>query len=278
MFIFQVPLHEDLWPSKVKVDRDSSTTSVNQQDTNQEGKSETSSDLNVCVDSSCNQSNCDDLSNESEDNSLYNRNDVKDETYNSNRVDENEASSKSILDFKSVIVKTKEDIDLALKKGKDLENKLSWERTQAQLLIRQVNKDYENYNVDNFDDLFENDGDEMSSDENSVNSPELSNSSVCVGKGAFLKKSKSETGTISSGESSSIPDFTDKSTRKNLSCDITSKPFQSLDFNVQHSEIEDNYSQISQEAYSRHLKAISEDIHIFLGNYIIYIRYLKISI
>ncbi|XP_012941775.1 VPS9 domain-containing protein 1 isoform X2 [Aplysia californica] len=181
----------------------------------------------------------------------------------------------------TAVSRTKKDLHLALEKGERLESQLSWERKQAQLLMRQVTRDYENYNEENFDDLFEDDEEGNNEKETALggdgnaekrkdmrSTGVLSNPTTTFNQDPKLVKSKSE-----DKHSPSFDRSQSHQPRANqLSMDNDAAVFQSLPANVNRSSdpvVSKKLAKLSVDAYKRHLKSISDDILNFLDKLLV---------
>lgn len=176
----------------------------------------------------------------------------------------------------NVMAKTRNDVHLAVDKGKELESQLSWERRQAQILMRQVTKDYSSYKLgqsdydeNNLDYLFDDDNDDddlYSWFNNSSIKPGQQNSSSP--KTTFPQESESAESS-SQGQSPNLDRSISETVTavRSLSENDDANQFQSLPISLNQDKAQEDkeFARLSQDAYRRHLKSISEDIHRYLG-------------
>ncbi|BFZ12810.1 hypothetical protein BsWGS_15849 [Bradybaena similaris] len=189
---------------------------------------------------------------------------------------------------------------LAVDHGKELESQVSWERRQAQLLMRQVTKDYNSYksgdsdyDENKLDYLFdgddEEDGYEWFSDNTSVqpgyHSIAQQSSPLCQDQGSSLDSGISDASFSQIDNTSVQPGYHSIAQQSSPLCQdqgssldsgISDASFSQIDNTSQMESLPSNadldnkiredkqFQKLSQEAYLRHLKSISEDIHRFL--------------
>ncbi|CAG5132464.1 unnamed protein product, partial [Candidula unifasciata] len=152
---------------------------------------------------------------------------------------------------------------LAVDHGKELESQMSWERRQAQLLMRQVTKDYSSYqsgdsdyDENKLDYLF--DGSEEEDDD---------------GYGWFDDNASDQSGyqsglqqrtVLNQDQSSSLDSGISDTSVSQPDRESQGRGFSSnVDLENKHRK-DKQFQKLSQEAYLRHLKSISEDIHCYL--------------
>uniref|UniRef100_A0A2C9KGW0 VPS9 domain-containing protein n=1 Tax=Biomphalaria glabrata TaxID=6526 RepID=A0A2C9KGW0_BIOGL len=201
--------------------------------------------------------------NSEEDNSLTSPKEIGDEKNGS--ITMASSSNQSPSKFETAMAESKQNLELALQEGQDLASQLSWERRQAQLLMRQVTHDYSSYKVDNYDEdnldyLFDEDesgencGDLTQQFWESLMShrdhcPPAEDESSGQDKGSTLGRSVSH----------QLPG-------PPLTFDDPEKTCHSLPASFDEPDGVDakTFSKMHLEAYKRHLASISEDIHRYL--------------
>ncbi|CAL1545489.1 unnamed protein product [Lymnaea stagnalis] len=169
----------------------------------------------------------------------------------------------------TAVSETKKDLDLALEKGQELTTQLSWERKQAQLLMRQVTRDYSSYKLDkvDFDEdtldyLFDDDDNDDNSYEDEIFNPKTCN---------VLKDNSSVLPSVPEKSPLKPPDSTplDRSVSHqppaSFVCEDDADHYQSLPARLGKDEVDHRkFSELNMDAYERHLKSIAEDIHRYL--------------
>lgn len=143
---------------------------------------------------------------------------------------------------------TKEGASQAMAKGDRLQARLTQEQTQAGSVLRQVSQDYEKYNAENMDDLFDDNDDNDGVDEEKDN----------------VQNDLPESDQMPS--MSSVRDGGPSSLISRSSSDGSMQDFPSLpSVEVDQGDIE----RMSREAYQRHLKNISADVHQYMEKMLI---------
>lgn len=179
----------------------------------------------------------------------------------------NKDKGKAVADM---VTDTKHDIKTAISKGGHLESELTLQRKQAQMLMKQVSKDYESYTDENFDDLFE----DIDEEEGQIE----------VRAGSFSEKSSCKSNEMRDSSPATRPKSLERNANLTMDRSRSMQPvhvdtpteppptmFHSLPYmpaaNGDNDEEDDGqiFSQLNEEAYSRHLQAISKDVHTYLG-------------
>ena len=149
----------------------------------------------------------------------------------------------------------KEDLSKAMEKGENLQVQLKTEQAKASQILRQITHDYESYNAENMDDLFDDEDEETTSDTKDKAEAE---DGECD-----LPESDQPTSMSAPSQSSNRgPDsLVSRSSSDSSMQDFPSLPSVSED----QAEIE----RLSKEAYQRHVKNISADVHMYLEKLLI---------
>lgn len=194
--------------------------------------------------------------------------------------------SSSEQDIGSVTESIKQDLEIATVKGQQLQNKLEAENKNLKSAVRALSLEYEKYNVENMDDLFDDDMEEDDDGDSAFGSSfysTISGTWSSSGKSEDLpEKSKKATNTyqpktescdtesdagikLESDESDTTVQDTGDNDSELKPCDISSKDENanqrdSLTKNVSFQNLDGVIKQLRNEAYHRHLKHITEDI------------------
>lgn len=145
---------------------------------------------------------------------------------------------------------TKKGLFLAMEKGEHTQARLEAEQAKAVRVLRQISNDYESYNAENMDDLFD---DEDGHDEGETKHTEREAKSEDPGdqpEESF--KPRSPSGSSLKGPDSRI---------SRSSSGGSVQEFPSLPSVVESKE---DIQRLSREAYQRHVKNISADVHMYL--------------
>lgn len=151
-----------------------------------------------------------------------------------------------------VVAESRETVSQAMSRGERLQSQLRSQQERAARVLRQITQDYETYNAENMDDLFDDDEEENANvdqhqDQPSDSQPQHSTgsllSSVSVSSQSSCGEADSGSGSISSTQ------------------DFPSLP----PVDEGRSEME----RMSKEAYQRHVKNISDDVHLYMEKLLI---------
>ncbi|KAH9491635.1 hypothetical protein Btru_031098 [Bulinus truncatus] len=171
---------------------------------------------------------------------------------------------KPVGGLENAISETKRNLNLAVSKGQELFSQVSWERKQAQLLMRQVTRDYSSYKLDYYDDdnldyLFDEEDDDES---NSFLTPEFWNS-LTSGKDCRHGISESDSQIENSPLARSV---SHQPTGSSIYAEDPGQTCYSLPAKLdEHDGVDDKtFSKMHLEACGRHLQSISEDVHRYL--------------
>ncbi|KAL8583321.1 hypothetical protein ACOMHN_057607 [Nucella lapillus] len=171
-----------------------------------------------------------------------------------------------------IVEDTKENISEAISRGEHLQTQLTSEQKKAARVLRQISQDYETYNAENMDDLFdeeEEEGEEkanisLSRDQSS--DPSLNRSSRT--SGTFTPQSSTEPNLLPSLSVSSQSSFGEADDSGSGSGSLSStQDFPSLPPVDAESRWE--IERLSKEAYQRHVKNISDDVHRYMEKLLI---------
>ena len=149
----------------------------------------------------------------------------------------------------------KEDLSKAMEKGENLQVQLKTEQAKASKILCQITHDYESYNAENMDDLFDDEDEETTSD--------MKDKVEAEDAECDLPESDQPTSMSAPSQSSNRgPDsLVSRSSSGSSIQDFPSLPSVSED----QAEIE----RLSKEAYQRHVKNISADVHMYLEKLLI---------
>lgn len=140
----------------------------------------------------------------------------------------------------------KDDISIAVDKGKKIQAKLTEEHKKMSRILSQVSKDYEKYNQENMDDLFDDEEEDYEDDET---------------EGAKNTCEDGEEKTFPQDHLlQSVQSFNPESTISPSSSGASVEDFPPLPDCISNSELK----ALSKEAYRRHLKNISSDVHMYM--------------
>ncbi|XP_076448944.1 VPS9 domain-containing protein 1-like [Babylonia areolata] len=157
-----------------------------------------------------------------------------------------------------VIEDTKDKLSSAISKGQHLQTQLMSQQERAAGILRQISQDYEKYNEENMDDLFD---EEEEEEEKPVSHPEDQPTIEQPHRPSELHQ-PSLSFSVSSQSSLGDPDALDSGCGSVSSAsDFPSLP-----------PVEEDRSEIqrmSKEAYQRHLKNISADVHQYMEKLLI---------
>ncbi|XP_071092278.1 VPS9 domain-containing protein 1-like isoform X2 [Haliotis cracherodii] len=162
----------------------------------------------------------------------------------------------SVKEMDEICENSKEVIESAITKGKQLEKQLTLENEKVKTFLQRVSE-YEKYNEENMDDLFDN---ELDDDVIEDDPPETNVS--------HDPQRASQSSVLDNGHSESTDNRLSKGIPKSLSMDSGSsvstpdsllKPSRSVD-SLSSSEM----TKLAKEAYQRHLSGISQDVHCFM--------------
>ncbi|XP_041377176.1 VPS9 domain-containing protein 1-like [Gigantopelta aegis] len=155
-----------------------------------------------------------------------------------------ELYSKDVVD---VCGETRRDLEQALDKGKKLQKQLTMEVEKSQSLVVNFSKDYEKYNQENMDDLFDDDDDDDDDKDSIFGNDEQEDSNLTPSNQpdtSYTQSNKSP----SKASSANPPSISDSSVPS-----------------VGDSEM----CRELEAAYHRHLKSISEDVHSYMEKLIV---------
>lgn len=155
------------------------------------------------------------------------------------------ANTGSVTDITDACKELKQDIGKAITEGNKIKSKLEFENQKLKALSRQATDEYEKYNQENMDDLFDEDDDdnEENNDDESVHDEISTVSDTMCDRDDALNS-----------ESDKSNDKADNDTvDKSEECS-------SLKKNPSFENLQDKIAQLKNEAYNRHLKGINEDI------------------
>ena len=152
---------------------------------------------------------------------------------------------------------TKEEVSEAMAKGEQQQALLKYEQERTARVLRQISQDYEKYNAENMDDLFDSDDEEgafpQSSEADHSKDPEANQAT-----------SSSIPASLTSQTSQSSPDsLVSRSSSGGSVQDFPSLP------SVECDETTEEIERMSKEAYQRHLKNISADVHMYMEKLLI---------
>ena len=142
-----------------------------------------------------------------------------------------------------------------MEKGENLQVQLKTEQAKASKILCQITHDYESYNAENMDDLFDDEDEETTSD--------MKDKVEAEDAECDLPESDQPTSMSAPSQSSNRgPDsLVSRSSSGSSIQDFPSLPSVSED----QAEIE----RLSKEAYQRHVKNISADVHMYLEKLLI---------
>lgn len=171
-------------------------------------------------------------------------------------------------DMDEICDEVKEDLKEAIVKGEVLKTKLKEENKKVSKILRKVSNDFEKYNLENMDDLFDDDDDEEDDVDDKWLPPPYSSIQTSDTKTSHQLKMDNS----NSDQSETLTESCDtpKSSRpQNLSpnrrhsSNTTNKLIQRPKVEHVHA-MEEKLACMKNEAYHRHLKGISEDVQISL--------------
>ena len=190
-------------------------------------------------------------------------------------LDKTDSCVSSAQDLANVTDDIKQDLKAAMVKSQKLRDSLEMENRKLKSMSRQVTLEYEKYNAENMDDLFDDEEDENEIDsalENSVYST-ISGTSYQSGKSDINEKVSNkndilndkqeiESSNLDSNESDSSIDVNanDESVLNNTHFKEESSNKEGFPNNLSFQSLESSIKQLRNEAYYRHLKNITEDI------------------
>ena len=190
-------------------------------------------------------------------------------------LDKTDSCVSSAQDLANVTDDIKQDLKAAMVKSQKLRDSLEMENRKLKSMSRQVTLEYEKYNAENMDDLFddEENEDEMDSSlESSVYST-ISGTSYQRGKSDINEevsnkndilnyKQEIESSNLDSNESDSSIDVNanDEPVLNNTHFKEESSNKECFPDNLSFQSLESSIKQLRNEAYYRHLKNITEDI------------------
>ncbi|XP_067651930.1 VPS9 domain-containing protein 1-like isoform X2 [Haliotis asinina] len=162
----------------------------------------------------------------------------------------------SVKEMDNIYEKSKEDIKNAISKGNQLEKQLTLENEKAKRILQRVSE-YEKYNEENMDDLFDDEGDDdvIEDDPPETNiscDPQISSQSIQDNGSPESMDSRFSKGipkSLSMDSGSSLQTPGDSSLKSSQSVDSLSNP---------------EMTKLAEEAYKRHLSGISQDVHNFM--------------
>ncbi|XP_052815692.1 VPS9 domain-containing protein 1-like [Mya arenaria] len=162
----------------------------------------------------------------------------------------------------------KGDIDKALEKGKDVERKLEKQNKFAKSLTIQSAEEYEKYNQENMDDLFDSDNDmddsEAEQEMNKLDQDKEKGNNVEIEVKDKLESSIGLSSTNDNNdkeeEEKEANDFVEKKNRTDQSNDKNNKSKPKLRKNSSAYDLEQMISSLKDEALTRHLDGITEEI------------------
>ena len=167
------------------------------------------------------------------------------ESDDKDRTDDDGSCEMHSKDFTVTCEKTRKDLEEAMDKGQTLQKQLTIEMEQSQSLLVNFTKDYEKYNQENMDDLFEDDDDDGDDD---------SNTGANDGDDDDNDKHRLDISDKNSPHICNPTPSSDQSPMLPPSISHSSAPIMS----------DSELCRISEEAYHRHLKWISEDVHSYM--------------
>ena len=190
-------------------------------------------------------------------------------------LDKTDSCVSSVQDLANVTDDIKQDLKAAMVKSQKLRDSLEMENRKLKSMSRQVTLEYEKYNAENMDDLFDDEEDEDEIDsalESSVYST-ISGTSYQSGKSGINEKVSNkndilndkqeiESSNLDSNESDSSIDVNanDESVLNNTHSKEESSNKEGFPNNLSFQSLESSIKQLRNEAYYRHLKNITEDI------------------
>lgn len=149
---------------------------------------------------------------------------------------------------------TKDDLSKAMEKGENLQAQLRTEQAKASRILHQITHDYESYNAENMDDLFDDEDEEAETTSDTKDKIEAEDTEC------DLPESDQPTSLSASLHSS----YTGSDSL--LSHSSSGQDFPSL---PSVSEGQAEIERLSKEAYQRHVKNISADVHMYLEKLLI---------
>ena len=188
-------------------------------------------------------------------------------------------------DLSDATKNVKQDLETAMVKGQQLRDSLEMENRSLKSLSRHISLEYEKYNAENMDDLFDDDDDDDDGeDDNETDSALGSSLYSTVSRGSIQVPKSDISLTVSdkvkedSNENSNFIGSKLESAENNSSTDVNANDKSETDLNDTHSKEEDSdkgnsfpqnlslqnlesaIKQLRNEAYHRHLKNITSDI------------------
>ena len=161
---------------------------------------------------------------------------------------------------------TKESLSRAMEKGEELQAELQAEQVKAARLLHQVTHDYESYNAENMDDLFDDDDDDDDDDGGGGDEETASHKKNKAQEDVECDLPESDQPT-----SLSAPSHASRTGPESLVSRSSSggsvQDFPSLPSSVGEGQAE--IERLSKEAYQRHVKNISADVHMYLEKLLI---------
>ncbi|XP_053401442.1 VPS9 domain-containing protein 1-like [Mercenaria mercenaria] len=183
----------------------------------------------------------------SEDNEPMADLDTKDNDIEDFSVDTDSVKYSNAKDLADVSAEIKRDIEKAVIDGSKLKTKLEEENQRLKSFSRQATEEYEKYNQENMDDLFDDDSDMEDKDADNNNSDSDDNKTVQDDSVTCEKENESDE------TSDLMADKLEAKTREASQPKVLRK-------NPSFENLYSKIAQLKNEAYHRHLKGMTEDI------------------